>query len=84
VDIVKLGRNGQIAIPRAIMKRLALKGDETLLLDVTVDGAIRLRPAVVLPVEIHSEARIREFENATTADDGTRAAVARRLAQLRR
>lgn len=26
MDAVKLGRNGQIAIPREVMKRLALKG----------------------------------------------------------
>lgn len=83
MDSVKLGRNGQIAIPRAVMKRLALKGDETLLLDVTDDGAIRLRPAVVLPVEMYSDARIREFEDATSVDESTRAAVARRLAQPR-
>lgn len=84
MDSVKLGRNGQIAIPRAVMKRLALKGDETLLLDVTDDGVIRLRPAAVLPVEMYSDARIREFKDATAVDEGTRAAVARRLAQPRR
>ena len=81
MDSVKLGRNGQIAIPRAVMKRLALKGDETLLLDVTDDGAIRLRPAAVRPIEMYSEARIREFEEATAVDKSTRTAVARRLAR---
>ena len=84
MDTVKLGRNGQIAIPRAVMKRLALKGDETLLLDVTDDGAIRLRPAAVLPIELYSEARVREFEEGTQVDDATRAAVARRLAAASR
>ena len=84
MDSVKLGRNGQIAIPRAVMKRLALKGDETLLLDVTDDGATRLRPAAVLPVEMYSDARIQELEDATAVDEATRAAVARRLAQPRR
>lgn len=84
MDSVKLGRNGQIAIPRAVMKRLALKGDETLLLDVTEDGAIRLRPAAVLPIELYSEARVREFEAATEVDDATRAAVARRVAAASR
>ncbi len=84
MDSVKLGRNGQIAIPRAVMKRLALKGDETLLLEVTDDGAIKLRPAAVLPIEIYSEARVREFDEATQVDEATRAAVARRLAALPR
>jgi AbrB family looped-hinge helix DNA binding protein len=80
VESVKLGKNGQIAIPRAVMKRLALTGNETLLLDVTEDGAIRLRPAAVLPLEMYSDARIHEFESATEVDDATRRAVAERLA----
>lgn len=84
MDSVKLGRNGQIAIPRAVMKRLALTGDETLLLDVTDDGAIRLRPAAVLPIELYSEGRIREFDDATQVDEATRKAVARRLATAAR
>jgi AbrB family looped-hinge helix DNA binding protein len=84
MDTVRLGRNGQVAIPRAVMKRLALKGDETLLLDVTDDGAIRLRPAAVLPIELYSETRVREFEENTQVDDATRAAVARRLAAATR
>jgi len=84
MDTVKLGRNGQIAIPRAVMKRLALKGNETLLLDVTDDGAIRLRPAAVLPLEMYADERIREFEDATRVDARTRAAIARRLAAPKR
>ena len=81
MDTVKLGRNGQVAIPRAVMKRLHLRGDETLLLDVTEDGAIRLRPAAVLPIESYSDDRIREFEDATAVDEDTRAAVAARVAR---
>ena len=52
MEVIKLGKNGQIAIPRAAMKRLNLKGDETLLLEVADDGDIRgqLRPAAVLPI----------------------------------
>ena len=68
MEAIKLGKNGQLAIPRAVMKRLNLKGDETLLLEVSDDGVIRLRPAAVLPIEIYSEKRIREFESETTGD----------------
>ena len=81
MDAVKLGKNGQVAIPRAVMKRLNLKGDETLLLDVSDDGSIRLRPAAIFPVEIYSDDRIREFESATTVDAATRARVKARLGQ---
>jgi len=77
---MKLGKNGQIAILRAVMKRLNLKGDEILLLEVSDDGVIRLRPAAVLPIEMYSAARIREFESESTVDGKTRARVRNRLA----
>lgn len=80
MEAIKLGKNGQIAIPRAVMKRLHLKGDETLLLEVGDDGVIRLRPAAVLPIEIYSEQRVREFESETAVDAATRARVKRHLA----
>lgn len=67
-----------------VLKRLALKGDETLLLDVTDGGAIRLRPAAVLPIEMYSDARIREFEDATSVDETTGTALTRRLATAAR
>jgi hypothetical protein len=66
------------------MKRLHLQGNETLLLDVSDDGVIRLRPAAVLPVEMYTPERIEEFERETVVDDGTRAAVRAALAQVRR
>ena len=81
MDAIKLGKNGQIAIPRAVMKRLNLKGDETLLLDVSDEGIIQLRPAAVLPIEIYSAARIREFESETTVDEATRSGVKDRLSK---
>ncbi|HEY3850697.1 MAG TPA: AbrB/MazE/SpoVT family DNA-binding domain-containing protein [Steroidobacteraceae bacterium] len=79
MEAIKLGKNGQIAIPRAVMKRLNLKGDETLLLEVSDDGVIRLRPAAVLPIEMYSDARISEFESESTVDEETRNRVRTRL-----
>ena len=78
MEPVKLGRNGQVAIPRAVMRRLNLRGDEMLLLDVTDDGVIRLRPATVLPVEIYSDARVREFEETSEVDAELRERVRQR------
>ncbi len=57
------------------MKRLHLHGNETLLLDVSDDGVIRLRPATVLPIEMYTPQRIEEFERETVVDADTRAAV---------
>jgi hypothetical protein len=59
------------------MKRLHLHGNETLLLDVSDDGVIRLRPAAVLPIEMYTAERIEEFERATEVDEDTRSAVSK-------
>jgi len=75
MDTVRLGRNGQLSLPRSVMKRLHLRGNETLLLDVTDDGVIRLRPAAVLPIEMYTPERIAEFERESEVDAETRAAV---------
>lgn len=75
METVKLGRNGQLSLPKAVMKRLLLRGNEILLLDVTDDGVIQLRPASALPIEMYSPERIAEFERESTVDEITRTAV---------
>lgn len=82
MEAIKLGKNGQMAIPRAVMKRLNLKRDETLLLEVSDEGVIQLRPATVLPIKMYSAARIREFESESTVDEATSARVRNRLAHV--
>ena len=58
MDIVKCGKKGQVTIPRAVLNRLGIVENTPMLLDVTDvtdvtdDGAIVLRQAAVLPVEI--------------------------------
>jgi AbrB family looped-hinge helix DNA binding protein len=69
MDIVKCGKKGQITIPRALLKRLGIEENTPMLIDVTTDGAIVLRQAAVLPVEIYSDVRIAEFEREGTVSD---------------
>ncbi len=83
METVKLGRNGQLSLPRAVMKRLHLKGNETLLLDVSEDGVIRLRPATVLPIEVYTPERVAQFERETEVDAETRSAVRKALPRSR-
>ena len=75
MDTVRLGRNGRLSLPRWVMERLGLKGNETLLLDVSDDGVIRLRPAAVLPIEAYTPERVAEFERESEVDAETRAAA---------
>jgi AbrB family looped-hinge helix DNA binding protein len=78
MNIVKCGEKGQVAIPRALLDRLGITENTPMLLHVTEDGAIVLRRAAVLPVEIYSDARIAEFEH--EGDDDRAAARAARCA----
>jgi AbrB family looped-hinge helix DNA binding protein len=75
MDLVRLGRKGQVSLPKAVLKRLGLEGDSVLLVEARPDGSIVLRPAGVYPIEIYSAARVKEF----LEEDRLTAAEARRL-----
>jgi AbrB family looped-hinge helix DNA binding protein len=61
METVKLGKKGQISIPKAVLDALGLEGEMLLLVEATPDGSILLRPAGVYPIEIYSDARVGEF-----------------------
>ncbi len=65
-----------------VKKPLHRQGNETLLLDVTEDGVIRLRPAAVLPIETYAPERIAEFERESDVDEDTGAAVLAALSRV--
>lgn len=79
METVKLGKKGQVSIPKGVLKRLGLEGDVTLLVETTGDGAIILRPAAVYPIEIYTDERVREFDQADRMDPRTAARLARIL-----
>ena len=72
--MTRLGKKGQVSIPKAVLDRLGLEPETVLLVEPTADGAILLRPAAVYPVEVYSDARVREFldEDRMTACERTR------------
>jgi AbrB family looped-hinge helix DNA binding protein len=78
-EVVKLGRKGQLSVPRKVLQRLGLEGGESLLLDVTEDGAILLRPAGVYPLEIYNDARVQEFLETDELSEEEKAEIARTL-----
>lgn len=81
---VKLGKKGQLSLPAGVLRRLGLQGSATLLVEETEDGAVVLRPAAVVPVEIYSDARVREFEEANRSSAAENARVAKALKRRRR
>lgn len=54
---------GVVTLPLGLRKAMGIKADDTLIAETTPDGLL-LRPAVTLPVEIYTEKRIREFDEA--------------------
>jgi AbrB family looped-hinge helix DNA binding protein len=84
MNVVKLGKKGQVSIPKAVLDALQLQGEHWLIVDTTDDGAIVLRPAGVAPIELYDDARIAAFleEDELTPDLAARVETA--LAALRR
>jgi len=78
MELVKLGKKGQVSIPKAVLKKLGLEHAAALLVDVTVDGSIVLRPAGVYPIEIYSDKRLQEFAEADRLTPAEAVKLARR------
>ena len=58
-----LTNRGVVTLPAKLRRALGLKADDQLIAETTSEGLL-LRPAVTLPVEMYSEKRIREFDEA--------------------
>ena len=58
-----ISSRGVVTLPAKLRQALGLKADDQLIAETTPEGLL-LRPAVTLPVEIYSEERIREFDEA--------------------
>jgi antitoxin PrlF len=54
---------GVVTLPAKLRQALGIKADDQLIAETTPEGLL-LRPAVTLPIEIYSDARIREFDAA--------------------
>jgi bifunctional DNA-binding transcriptional regulator/antitoxin component of YhaV-PrlF toxin-antitoxin module len=61
MQLVKLGKKGQVSLPKALLQQVGISGETPLLVDATDDGAIILRQAGVYPIEIYSDERIASF-----------------------
>ncbi len=84
MELVKLGKRGQVSIPRAILRQLGIDGEQTLIVEVTPDGSIVMRQAGVYPLETYSEERVREFEEADRMTAGEKARLKRKLGRSAR
>ena len=54
---------GVVTLPAKLRRALGIKADDQLIAETTPEGLL-LRPAVTLPVEMYSERRVSEFDEA--------------------
>ncbi len=84
MDIVKLGKKGQLSLPASVLRKLGLEGAATLLIEATDDGAVILRPAAVYPIELYTDARIKEFDAANRHTESEKARVRKAVGRRKR
>jgi AbrB family looped-hinge helix DNA binding protein len=84
MDMIKLGKKGQLSLPAAMLRKMGIHGAATLLVEATDDGAVILRPAAVYPVEVYTEARMKEFEDANRHTGAEAARVRKALVRRKR
>lgn len=87
MEVVKLGKKGQVTIRKGILKQTGIAEDSPLLVEAAPDGSIVLRQAGVYPIEVYTDRRVEEFEDAdrmTPAEEARVASVLRRRAKRRR
>lgn len=84
MDTVKLGKKGQLSLPASVLRKLGLQGAATLIVEATDDGAVILRPAAVYPIELYTDARIKEFEEENRLTQSEQARVRKVLARRKR
>jgi antitoxin PrlF len=58
-----ISSRGVLTLPSKLRDAVGLRPEDPVIAEVTTDGLL-LRPAVTLPLEIYSEARVREFDAA--------------------
>ena len=64
MDLLKIGKKGQVTIPKAVLRAAGIPDEARVMVEATGDGAIVMRQAVVYPIESYTEDRIKEFEKA--------------------
>ena len=56
-------RRGVVTLPVKLRRALGIEADDRLIAETTPDGLL-LRPTMTLPIEMYSDARVREFDEA--------------------
>lgn len=71
MEVIKLGKKGQVSIPKSVLMSLGLTGDSLLLVGTTPEGGILLQPAAVYPIEMYDPEYLAELaeEDVMTSEE---------------
>lgn len=61
--LLTITERGVITLPAKLRQAMGLAANDQLIAETTPDGLV-LRPAVTLPIELYSDERLREFDEA--------------------
>ena len=61
--VLTVSSRGVVTLPANLRRHLGLKAEDQLIAETTAEGLL-LRPAVTVPIELYSEERVREFDEA--------------------
>jgi bifunctional DNA-binding transcriptional regulator/antitoxin component of YhaV-PrlF toxin-antitoxin module len=61
--ILTMNSRGVVTLPAKLRQAMGLKADDPLIAETTPQGLL-LRPAITLPLEMYTEQRLAEFEQA--------------------
>lgn len=79
MEVVKLGKKGQVSIPKSVLTALGLVGDTLLLVETTTEGGILLQPAGVYPIELYSPEYLADLAEADAISPEESEKLERRL-----
>ena len=77
-----VSNRGQITLPMSLRKRLGIKDGGAVILEER-DNELILKPAMVLEVEMYTDAQVAEWDKADRLDDSERSKILKRLAAAR-
>ena len=60
--VIAVNERGALTLPKDLREKLGVTGGGQLIAEIDANGALTLRPGMVLPIEIYSDERIVEFQ----------------------
>jgi antitoxin PrlF len=75
---VIVSSRGQITLPMSLRKRLGIRDGGAVILEER-DNELVIKPAMVMEVEMYTDAQVAEWDKADRLDDGERRSVLKRL-----